>query len=435
MKKVLLFVLAAVLSVGVKAQEEKPAHFKLYGFIRNFTVVDTRAVKAGTQDLYFYMPEDVKLNADGVDLNQGVNWRSLSLTTRLGLEVSGYQFGTMKLGGKVEADFYSLNGTGSANTIAQLRLRQAFIALGWDFKENESLTLTLGQSWHPMAADMPHMLNLETGAPFNPFNRSPQVMLNYNIGGWTFTGGLLYLNHYLPIDAEANAKSVNPFKYGLPEAYLGVSWKGGPVLVKAGVDLLNTKPVRTDSVKDTDGKVVTDAEGRPETYKVSSLMTAISPFIFFQYAQGKFQLRAKTILAQSCEHMNLLSGYGISSYDAATHSYGYTPMQTSASFISFLYGKKFQVMMMAGYMKQLGTTKDLMSPTSIYINTAADTKIQQAVRVTPTFAVNLGKFTISLEYNLTAAEFGEGTRNLRGMYTQHHWVLNHRFINMVRFTF
>ena len=70
------------------------------------------------------------------------------------------------------------------------------------------------------------------------------------------------------------------------------------------------------------------------------------------------------------------------------------------------------------------------------MNTAAVTKIQQAFRVTPTVAWNIGKFTVSLEYDLTAAQFGRGARNIRGMYDgTPEWILNHRFICMTKFTF
>ena len=155
-----------------------------------------------------------------------------------------------------------------------------------------------------------------------------------------------------------------------------------------------------------------------------------------QFTSGKFQLRAKSILAQAGEHMNLLSGYGVVSYDPATYTYTYTPMQDWASFVSFQYGKKFQVMGMLGYMKQLGTTKDLMAPNMLWINNSADVHIQQAFRATPTVAWNIGKFTVSLEYNLTAAQFGSGERNERGMFTgTPEWILNHRFICMTKFNF
>jgi hypothetical protein len=308
------------------------------------------------------------------------------------------------------------------------------MGLSWGLGDNSSLLLNIGQTWHPMGADLPHMTNLESGAPFGPFNRSPQLMAHYTVCGFTLTGGLLYLSQYLPMDAQANAKSVAPYKYGFPEVFLGVAYKGGPFLVKAGVDLLNTKPIRTVSQLAEDGSVAKQ-DGKPLTWEAKGILTAVSPYVFVQFTKGLFQLRAKSILAQSAEHLNLLSGYGIASYTEATHTYTYTPMQDWASFISAQYGKKLQFMVMAGYMKQLGTTKDLMDPAKIWINTAADTKIQEAFRVTPTLAWNIGKFTVSLEYNYTVARFGEGTRNNRGLYAQSHWLANHRFINMVKFNF
>ena len=428
MKKGIIIFVAALLSVSTAfAQEEKPSKFKLYGFIRNYMVADSRAVNAGTEDLYFYMPKghDYKnVNmANQFDANDGFNWRFVSLTTRLGLDVSGYKWGTMGVSGKVEADFYYLSGS-----VPTLRLRQAFMKLNWD---NNPVSLTIGQSWHPMAADMPHMNNLETGAPFNPFNRSPQLTADVKLNDkFTLTASLLYLNHYLPTGPAGKSKDY--YKYGLPEFYLGVAYKSGKFTGKLGLDMVNMRPYRTMNATwvNTPNAVV----------EVKGLLHTFSPFVFVQYTNGLFQLRAKSILAQSGEHMNLLSGYGIASFDQANATITYTPMQDWASFVSFQYGKKFQVMGMLGYMKQLGTTKDLVSNPSgdanLWINTAADTKIQQAFRATPTVAWNLGKFTVSLEYNLTAAEFGSGTRNERGMFTgDKEWIINHRFICMTKFNF
>ena len=128
MKKLILsFFALAALSTALLAQNETPAKFKLYGFIRNYAIFDSREVKAGTEDLYFYMPVDENKLANGTDLNATPSFRLLSLTTRLGLDVSGYQFGSMKLNGKVEADFYCKSGS-----TAILRLRQAYIGLTWD---------------------------------------------------------------------------------------------------------------------------------------------------------------------------------------------------------------------------------------------------------------------------------------------------------------
>ncbi len=418
MKKHIIAV-AALLVVGgtAFAQEEKPSHFKLYGFIRNYVTADTRAVNAGTEDLYYYMPKDVSMK-DGYDQNAGFNWRFVSLTTRLGLDVSGYKWGKMGISGKVEADFYNFS---TSSVVPVLRLRQAFVKLNWD---DCPVSLTLGQAWHPVGVDLPHMTNLESGAPFNPFNRSPQLTVDVNLGsGFGLTASVLYLNHYLPTGPAGKSKDY--YKYGAPEFFLGFAYKNAKFTGKLGVDMVNIRPYRTIA----DWRVQ-DAQG--PTIKVKSLMTTFSPFVFLQYTSGKFQLRAKSILAQAGEHMNLLSGYGVHAFNE-DGTIEYTPMQDWASFVSFSYGKKFQVMGMLGYMKQLGTTRDV---TTIWINNSADQHIQQAFRATPTVAWNLGKFTVSLEYNITAAEFGSGDRDARGMYAgDKEWILNHRFICMTKFNF
>lgn len=441
MKRIILLASALLLCISALAQEETPSKFSLYGFIRNYAVFDSRVSKAGTQDLYFYMPEGEKLSTDNTDLNATPSFRMLSLTTRLGLKVSGYQFGSMKVNGAVEADFYCMSGS-----VAVFRMRQAYVGLGWDLAENSNLLVNIGQTWHPLAADMPHITNLETGAPFNPFNRSPQVMAHYSPNEhFTLTGGILFPMQYLPTGPEG--KSLNYNKYAMiPEGYFGVAYKAGGFIGKVGVDVLTIKPYYNYTVsenvpyKDGDGanihagnktltETVTTTRG-----KANGLLTNISPFIYLQYTKGKFQIKAKSVLAQGGEHMNLLSGYGVYRFEESTHTYTYTPMRDWASFVSFQYGKKVQVLGMLGYMKQLGTTADLGG--ALWMNTAAATNIHEAFRATPTVAWNIGKLTLSLEYNLTAAHFGEGNRNARGLYdNQGKWIMNHRIIWMTKFNF
>ena len=114
-------------------------------------------------------------------------------------------------------------------------------------------------------------------------------------------------------------------------------------------------------------------------------------------------------------------------------------MQDLVGFLSFQYGKKFQFMAMFGLMQQLGTTKSLFayqdSDRTLWLNNSADSRIQRALRATPTLAYNLGKLTFALEYNGTAAWFGDGDRNRGGLYESGHWVLNHRIQQMIKFSF
>ena len=436
-KSLFLITLAALLTGSAAfAQEEVPAQYKLYGFIRNYMVFDTHEVSAGTQDLYFYMPKDRNLNDEGTDLAEIPSFRMLALTTRLGLNVSGYRIGDLKVSGAVEGDFYCMNGS-----VAAFRLRQAYMGLLWDNLVLGDLLVNVGQTWHPLAADLPHVTNLETGAPFNPVNRSPQIMAHWTVGKFTWTGGILYPMQYLP--TGPNGKSGDYNKYGLiPEVYLGVSLKSGGFLGRVGVDFFSIKPrwnapiITASDVVDGQRVLVYDTS---VTKQNQSRLFAYSPFVFLQYTHGSFQVKAKSILAQAGEHLNLLSGYG-ATFDWNREELTYTPMQDWASYISFQVGKKWQFLAMAGYMQRLGTTKSIFGyddyfVNSLWLNTSADTRIQRAVRITPTIALNVGKLTFSLEYNGPAAFFGEGQYNIGGLYESGHWVLNHRIEQMVKFNF
>ena len=460
MKKILLPLLAALSALGpgvvCSAQEETPAKVKLYGFIRNYMVFDTHEVSAGIQDLYFYMPKDSKM-VDGVDQNQVPSFRMLALTTRLGVNVDGYRIGELKANGTVEADFYCMSGS-----MAAFRLRQAYVGLLWDNLVLGDLLVNVGQTWHPMAADFPHITNLETGAPFNPVNRSPQVMFHWTVGKFTWTGGILYPMQYLPVGpiystdpvwnsslgkyepktTYSTTKSAEFNKYGMiPEVYVGVALKSGGFLGKVGANFFSSMPRwQAPAITIVDEATKELAFDYDHTSMLKERLYAISPFVFLQFTKGSFQLKAKSILAQSGEHMNLLSGYA-GSYNWSKHALEYTPMQDWASFISFQAGRKFQFLCMLGYMQQLGTTRSVFAYlandrlNTLWLNTSADNKIQRAFRATPTLALNLGKLTFSLEYNCTGAWFGEGDRNRGGLYDTGHWVLNHRVEQMVKFSF
>ena len=458
MKKILLSLFAVLAALGpgsvCSAQEETPSKVRVYGFIRNYLVFDSREVNAGTQDLYFYMPKDVNM-VDGEDLNANPSFRMLALTTRLGLDISGHRIGDTQVSGTIEGDFYCMSGS-----TATFRLRQAYMGILWDNLVLGDLLLNVGQTWHPMAADLPHVTNLETGAPFNPFNRSPQVMFHWTVGKFTWTGGILYPMQYLPVGpvysssqyynystgkfepSSSTGKSADFNKYGMiPEVYLGVSYKSGGFMGKAGVNFFSIMP-RWQAPAIT---VVDEAERRlsfdySEASMLKTRLYALSPFVYMQYTQGSFQIKAKSILAQSGEHMNLLSGYA-PTYNWEKSALEYTPMQDWASFVSFQAGRKFQFLGMLGYMQKLGTTQSIFDYqaegrlNTLWLNTAADSNIQRAFRATPTLAYNLGKLTFALEYNCTGAWFGEGPRNRGGLYETGHWVLNHRIQQMVKFSF
>ena len=182
MKKTLFAAALMAMFIGGAKAQEKPT-FKFYGFVRNYACYDTRESMTSISEQFYYMPKDISLDANGQDINAQPNMMLLSITTRLGVNVSGLKFLGSNTSAKIETDFA---GFGTSNTV--LRIRQAYAKMEW--KHNH---LLVGQAWHPIMGDMmPDVFSLETGAPFAPFSRSPQVRYDFVYKGMTLTATALY---------------------------------------------------------------------------------------------------------------------------------------------------------------------------------------------------------------------------------------------------
>ena len=394
----------------------------MYGFVRTFSTVDTRLSKSGTGELYYYVPLDHNYNANGEDLNALTTAKTAALTSRLGINTS-WKSGSISVKGKIEADFYS--GLSGITGTASFRLRQAYFDILTPYSD-----IRMGQAWHPMAADQPHVFSLETGAPFNAFSRTPQVLADANFGkNVTLSAAAIWQMQYLSQGPAGT--SAEYIKYScVPEMYLGLTFKSNNgFLARVGTNLLSIKPRRLGE----------DSKG--VTVKVSDRITTMSPYLYLQYKSRLFEVKAKTIFSHGGEHMNLMSGYGISEKCDDGH-YEYTPFKTSSTWASMSYGKKWQVMLMGGYIKNLGTVDELVNTDGVvnksdfYFSGNTDKTFAGMWRVIPSVSYNVGKFTLGLEYNYTAARFGNGVFNVHGLSTEgRHNVENHRVQMMVKFSF
>ncbi|MBR4755911.1 MAG: hypothetical protein IK076_03120 [Bacteroidales bacterium] len=415
------FILALCITAGA---QEKPAKLKPYGFIRNYYAFDTRESVAGTEDFFYYVPKDEKI-VDGVDLNQQSTFRFAALTSRLGLDITGYEFDGFKVGAKFETDFYS--GVSGVTGTAQLRMRQAYATIGKD-----DWLVTAGQTWHPMAADMPDVFSLNTGAPFGPFSRTPMVKLDLSVSKTlSLTTAAIWQMQYT--SAGPDGASANYIKYGgIPEIYLGANYKEGNFTAKLGVDMLSIKPRWNNGSK-----------------KVSDRITTVSPFLFAQYKEGLFSIKFKTIYAQAGEHFNLNGGYGIHSV-SSDGSFEYTPTVNSSSWLSLAYGKKTQAILFGGFVKNFGTKDELYGAqgdyalaSNLYFSKNSFSNMNMMWRLTPTIIHNIGKFALGLEYEVTSIQYGDyktigGAKFIgkNGLAQDNlHWVTNNRLQALVKFTF
>ena len=227
MKKLFLIAALACIALGSQAQSSAldQVKIKLYGFIRNYACYDTRESYTSNSEQFYYMPKDWDKDKYDDDLNEKSNMMLLSITTRLGLNITGPEFLGAKTSAKIEADFA---GFGTSNTV--FRIRQAYAKMAW-----EKHDVLVGQAWHPMMGDMmPDVFTLETGAPFTPFSRSPQVRYNYYRGKYTLTATALYQYQYTSsgpgYKVDDYGKSTSSFDYArdavVPEIYLQLMYKG-----------------------------------------------------------------------------------------------------------------------------------------------------------------------------------------------------------------
>ena len=476
MKKTLTILLSLLLvlpaSAEQKAAEKKDSpvkehlqnHFKLYGFIRNFFVYDSRDSKAGTGDLFYYLPLDNKWNTADVnnpareDLNASPNFRFLALTSRVAFDVSGYYINNLHFGAKVEGDFYSglaaaktangLSGNTSVSGTAQARLRQAYVTLTWkDLPMRNDKTaqvgLKIGQAWHPMAADMPHVFSLEAGAPFGPFSRTPQVTMDAALGAhWILSAAAIWQQQYQ--SAGPDGASAAYMKYACtPEVYAAVTLKGKEVLFRGGVDVVSIKPRNIG--KNADGLTV----------HVKDRKTSVLGYLYGQYNHKLLSIKAKTTFGEGGEHMNLMSGYAVVDKTDPT-DWKYASMLNSSSWLSLCYGKKWQGVLYLGYVKNFGLA-DKVAPgyiesSDVYFCGNGFSNINQMYRINPQLLYNLGKFTLGLEYQWTAVQYGDYRKgeytingkqveltsglNALALATENlHWVGNNRVNMMVKFTF
>ena len=457
MKKSVLILLALILTLPafaeVKVQKASDApvkehlqnHFKFYGFIRNYFIYDSRESVSGTGDLFYYLPKDENIQ-DGIDINDTPSFRFLALTSRLGVDVSGYYIGNVHFGAKFEGDFYSgLSNSSNTNAsvyfpgnskisgTATARLRQAYATITWKDlplgkDDKASVGLKIGQAWHPMAADHPHLFSLEVGAPFGPFSRTPLVQMDANLGSnWVVSAAAIWQMQYQSTGPVGG--SALYMKYGMtPEMYAALAYKTNGFLLRAGVDVVSIKPRVLGEV---DGKVV----------KVSDRKTSVLGYLYTQYTYKKFAVKAKTTFGEGGEHMNLMSGYAKIG-DNPDGSWNYASMRNSSSWLSMSYGKKWQGVLFLGYVKNLGLAKEASGPLAkgdVYFCGNGFSNINQMYRINPQVIYNIGKLNVGLEYQWTSVQYGkydDGKLNAHALADKDlHWIGNHRVNMMVKYNF
>ncbi len=425
MKKSVFSFLFLALVLSLYAQDgSNKLSYKFYGFVRGDFVFDTRQSVAANEGLFFLYPKDESLDANGKDLNEVASSGFYTFNTRAGIDVSGLQVFDANVSLKAEADFAGFSGSYGANSTV-FRIRQAYIKMDWD-----KSSLLLGQTWHPMFQVIPNVISLSTGAPFNPFNRSPQIRFDYKADKLTLTGAAIYQLQYTSSGPEGKTNTYQRNAI-IPELYAGVDYKINTFNVGAGIDYLTIKPRTTSSVIYSDPSNPNFRETL--FYKVDESLSSLSYSAYVKYSKDLFSITAKTIYGQNNSNLCMLGGYGVKQIDTNTGEQEYTNYTHSSTWLNLSYGKKYMGNLFAGYTKNLGT-KDALVSMKTY---GEGLDIDNLYRFCGTFSYNVSKFSVGLEYEMTSAAYGNsGTFNENdGRYDKTHSVLNHRLIGVICYNF
>lgn len=408
MRQIFLLLILFITAFEGYAQK-KDFNYKFYGFVRGELFYDSRENETLLNELFHMFPKDIELDPNGKDLNANATTGFYNFMTRLGLDVNGPAIWGAASSAKIEADF-----AGFSKSYTMLRIRHAYVNLEW-----QKSALLLGQTWHPLIGNVaPTMLNLSTGSPFQPFNRSPQIRYQYTHNDFQFTGAAIY--QLIGMSTGPEGKNLDYQNNSLiPEMFTGVDYQKNRWLVGVGAALISLKPR-------------TEAAFNEKIYKVNERITTVTYMAHAKYKARNYQLSAKSLYNQNAAHLLLLGGYGIASEDSFDGSRGYTPFRVSSTSINGVFGHKYQLFTFLGYSKNLGTTKPLLDmPNNTY---GAGLNIDQLVATNIGIAYTLPHWRVGLEYSSSTAFYGE--MNLKtGRVHNTHPVTNHRLFSSFMYSF
>ena len=410
MKKTLFLAALLTMFIGGANAQEKPT-FKFYGFVRNYACFDSRESLTSNSEQFYYMPKDEKLDINGNDINEQPNMMLLSITTRLGANITGPEFLGAKTSAKIESDFA---GFGSSNTV--LRIRQAYAKMDW-----EKNSVLVGQAWHPIMGDMmPDVFSLETGAPFTPFSRSPQVRYDYKSKGFTLTATALYQYQYTSYGPDGAS-----FNYArnavVPEMYFQAMYKDEGFQFGAGVDLLTLKPRQQYTYNGA-------------TYKCSEdNVVSITPTVFASYKTGNWGFKGRFTYAQNAAHMSMISGYGVTKVkDNGEQEYG--SIESVGGWANITYKDTLKKGYLTwcwfvGYTKNLGCKDDIVG--DIYMR--GERNMDCMWRIAPSVLYTHNAMQVGIELNMTAVAYG--TPDSKYKVNDTHTINNDRICAMLKYNF
>lgn len=411
MKKTALTIILTLMGViGLTAQNESAFGIKFSGYVRTDIFYDTRQSSAsnGLREGHFYLfPDNVLYDADSVDVNASPSFHMLSIQSRLRGDIQGPDAFGAKTSGVLEAEFF---GTSEAD-LNGFRLRQAYTKLDWG-----KIILQIGQAWHPMFPTecFPKTVSFNTGAPFTPFSRNPQVKFTYKSGDFSAT-----LTAYSQRDFTSTGPDGSGNKYMRNSGLPGLNAQLRIPVTSAGFALIggDFKTLRPEL------RTAANVEN-PNTLR------SLAGFATLHIKTKPLSLTLMGSVCQNATDLTMIGGYGVAEIlDTETGIRTFANLTTASGWIDLsTNGEKVKAGLFAGYSKNLGSETELTGPLF-----GRGTNIDYLARISPRLLFTGGKFTLAAEFETTLAAYG--TPDTLGKITDAEPVVNYRMLLAATYSF
>jgi len=385
MKPIIPFLAISLLTIGgAAAQNASPVGIKFSGYVRTDVIRDSRQASpsCGLREGHFYLfPDNISLDQNSVDINAHPTFHILSIQTRLRTDVTGPDAFGAKTSGVIEAEFF---GTSEAD-VNGFRLRHAYTKLDW-----EKSSLLIGQTWHPMFPTdcYPGTVSFNTGAPFTPFSRNPQIKFTYKPGKVSAS-----LTAYSERDFTSTGPDGSSNKYiknsGLPgfNAQIKVPVTSGAFAIIGG-DFKTIRPELRTTLN----------------YENPNLLNSFAGFATVNLKTKPVSITMMGTYVQNATDLVMMGGYGVSDIvDPLTGVRTFANLTTLSGWLDLTTnGKKVQAGLFAGYSKNLGSETEFNGPLF-----GRGTNIAYLARISPRVLVIQGKFTLAAEFETSLAAYGQ----------------------------
>ncbi|MEW6194081.1 MAG: hypothetical protein AB1521_02875 [Bacteroidota bacterium] len=382
MMKTKVFVVSALIllcgSIYSQNENVESIDIKFGGYVNWTAIYDSRQTVSLREGHFLLFPSNQLLDSFGNDINAKANFNILSIQTRLNGKIEGPTTLGAKTSGMIEAEFF---GT-SEGDVNGLRLRHAYINFNWG-----STALLIGQTWHPMfiTEAFPQVISFNTGVPFQPFARNPQIRFTQSIGSVNLIAAFLTQRDFTS-NGPQGYSSAYMRNSALPESHFQVQYKTNDLIVGTGVDFKILVPRL-----ETEKKIMTDEE-----------LKSLSGLFYVKYSLGIFNVIAESVYGENLTDLLMPGGYAVSEKDSTTGIEKYTNLRAYSLWCDLTYGKDLQAGIFLGFSKNLGSSDKIVD--KIY---ARAENISELLRLSPRVQFTAGKLRFAAELEYTQALYGK----------------------------